>query len=66
MSAGWGKWLCIADRDGRQHVIYYPERYTHLCSMACPCVPHVERSIVIHSMTTAAAPALPRGLRAEH
>lgn len=48
-------WLRTTGRDGRQHVIYLPERRQHIDTIRCECVWRVERGVIVHEVLSAAS-----------
>lgn len=51
MNSERGKWLRTTGVDGRQHVLWLPERANHALSVTCACEPRVdEYGVVVHTV----------------
>jgi hypothetical protein len=49
-----GKWLRTTGRDGRQHVLYLPERARHILTSGCSCHPTIDQGVVMHTFLSSA------------
>ncbi len=50
-----GQWLRATGDDGRQHVLYLPEKSRHALTRSCACRPVMKDGVVVHDVLTSAS-----------